>query len=145
MRTQVRSVASLSGLRIRRCHELWCGPRGSSDLVLLWLWHRPVATALIQPLAWELPYALKRKKKRERRRWRVVGAGRSWGLEDRCRCLHRSSKDREGGNRHTQSREFPVHLFDPLVSCRTLGEQGVLLLQQRGGVRVGTTGSSWSY
>ena len=23
MRTQVRSFASLSGLRIRRCHELW--------------------------------------------------------------------------------------------------------------------------
>ena len=24
MRLQVRSLASLSGLRIRRCHELWC-------------------------------------------------------------------------------------------------------------------------
>ena len=24
---------------------------------LLWLWHRPGAAALIQPLAWELPYA----------------------------------------------------------------------------------------
>ena len=24
MRTQVRSLASLSGLSIRRCHELWC-------------------------------------------------------------------------------------------------------------------------
>ena len=23
----------------------------------LWLWCRPVATALIRPLAWELPYA----------------------------------------------------------------------------------------
>ena len=38
-----------------------------SDLALLWLWHRPVVAALIQPLAWELPYAtgelLKRKKK----------------------------------------------------------------------------------
>ena len=28
-----------------------------SDLALLWLWHRPVATAPIRPLAWELPYA----------------------------------------------------------------------------------------
>ena len=27
------------------------------DLVLLWLWFRPVATALIRPLAWEPPYA----------------------------------------------------------------------------------------
>ena len=24
MRSQVRSLASLSGLRIQRCHELWC-------------------------------------------------------------------------------------------------------------------------
>ena len=39
----------------------------SSDLALLWLWYRPAATALIQPLARERPYAtgaaLKRKKK----------------------------------------------------------------------------------
>ena len=27
------------------------------DPELLWLWHRPVATALIRPLAWEHPYA----------------------------------------------------------------------------------------
>ena len=42
------------------------GHRHSSDPVLLWLWRRPAATALIQPLAWELPYvvgvALKKKK-----------------------------------------------------------------------------------
>ena len=41
------------------------GHRRGSDLVLLWL----VAAALIQPLAWELPYAagaaLKCKKKKE--------------------------------------------------------------------------------
>ena len=45
------------------------GRRRSSDLVLLWLWCRPVAVALIQPLAWEPPYALgaalKRKEKKE--------------------------------------------------------------------------------
>ena len=33
------------------------GHRCSSDLVLMWLWHRLSAAALIQPLAWELPYA----------------------------------------------------------------------------------------
>ena len=33
------------------------GPRCSSDLVLLWLWRRPAATALIRPQAWEPPYA----------------------------------------------------------------------------------------
>ena len=33
------------------------GCRCSSDSTLLWLWRRPVATAPIQPLAWEPPYA----------------------------------------------------------------------------------------
>ena len=28
------------------------------DLAWLWLWHRPAATAPIQPLAWEPPYAM---------------------------------------------------------------------------------------
>ena len=42
MRLQVQSLALLSGLRIQRCHELWC---------------RPVATAPVRPLAWEPPYA----------------------------------------------------------------------------------------
>ena len=30
----------------------------SLDLALLWLWHRPAATAPIRPLAWEPPYAV---------------------------------------------------------------------------------------
>ena len=36
-----------------------CGVRRrrSSDPVLLWLWRRPAATALIRPLAWEPPHA----------------------------------------------------------------------------------------
>ena len=42
------------------------GHRCSSDPELPWLWHRPEAIALIQPLAWEPPYAvgtaLKKKK-----------------------------------------------------------------------------------
>ena len=33
------------------------GHRCGSDLVLLWLCCRPAAVALIQPLAWEPPYA----------------------------------------------------------------------------------------
>ena len=33
------------------------GQRLGSDLVLLWLWYRLAAAALIQPLAWKLPYA----------------------------------------------------------------------------------------
>ena len=50
----VQSLASLSGSRIRHCHELW---------------RRLAAAALIGPLAWELPYAtdaaLKSKKKKK--------------------------------------------------------------------------------
>ena len=34
------------------------GLRCGSDPALLWLWHRPGATARIRPLAWEPPYAL---------------------------------------------------------------------------------------
>ena len=30
---------------------------GLDPVWLLWLWHRPVAAALIRPLAWEPPYA----------------------------------------------------------------------------------------
>ena len=44
------------------------GRRHGSDPTLLWLWCRPAAVALIQPLAWELPYAtgvaLKEKKRK---------------------------------------------------------------------------------
>ena len=55
MRMWVRSLALLSGLRIRRCGELWC---------------RPEATLSIRPLAWEPPYAvgaaLKRQKTKDK-------------------------------------------------------------------------------
>ena len=33
------------------------GCKHGLDLTLLWLWHSPVATALIRPLAWEPPCA----------------------------------------------------------------------------------------
>ena len=42
MRTQVQSLASLSGLRIQCCQELWCSL---------------AATAVVWPLAWKLPHA----------------------------------------------------------------------------------------
>ena len=52
------------------------GHRCGSDLMLLCLWHKPVAVAVapIRPLAWETPYAMgsalksqKRKKERSQR------------------------------------------------------------------------------
>ena len=58
MRMQVQSLATLSGLRILHCRELWC---------------RAEAVALIQPLAWEPPYAMcvalkSKRKKKERKK-----------------------------------------------------------------------------
>ena len=66
MRLRARSLASLSGLRIRRCSELWYRLQtwlGSQVAVavaevLLWLWRRPAAVASIGPLAWEPSYAV---------------------------------------------------------------------------------------
>ena len=50
------------------------GQRPGSDSTLPWLWHRPAAAALIQPLAWKLPYAVsvapkKWGKKKERKKY----------------------------------------------------------------------------
>ena len=71
MRMRVRSLASLSGLRIQCCCELWCVSKMWIGSHLLWLWCRLVATAPIRPLApWEPPYAmdlaLKRPKKKKK-------------------------------------------------------------------------------
>ena len=48
-----RSVGQGSGIAV----SCGVGPRDGSDPTLLWLWCGPEATALIGPLAWELPYA----------------------------------------------------------------------------------------
>ena len=56
MRTWVWSLASLSGLRIQHCRELWCRWKTQLWSEVLWLWCRPAAVAPIQPLAWEPPY-----------------------------------------------------------------------------------------
>ena len=48
----------------------------SSDLALLCLWRRPVATAVIGPQAWELPYAvgaaLKETKRLKKKKKKIV-------------------------------------------------------------------------
>ena len=41
------------------------------DLASLWLWYRPVATALIQPLDWKPPYAVDADLKRQKKRYFV--------------------------------------------------------------------------
>ena len=57
MRTQVQTLASLSGLRIWHCHELWCRSKMRLGSLVLWLWRGLAAAAPIGPLAWEPPYA----------------------------------------------------------------------------------------
>ena len=44
------------------------GHRRGSDAMLLWLWCRPVATAPIQLLAWEPPYAMGEALRRQKRK-----------------------------------------------------------------------------
>ena len=66
-RRQLQSMASLSGLRIWHCPEVWCRLPWGLDPTSLWPWSRLASVALIWPLAWELPYttaaAIKRKTK----------------------------------------------------------------------------------
>ena len=57
------------------------------DPALLWLWGRPAAVALIQPLAWEFPYAMgtalkRQKKKKKKSKLCVLLAVNFLSLED---------------------------------------------------------------
>ena len=61
------------------------GQRCSSDLALLCLWLWLASAALIQPLAWELPYAervaLKIGEKKKKERKKISGLQKqAWGL-----------------------------------------------------------------
>ena len=70
IRLGVRSLASLSGLKIWCCRELCCRSQTQLGSGLLWLWCRPAAVAPIGPLAWKPPRAvgaaLKSKKNKSR-------------------------------------------------------------------------------
>ena len=69
MRLQVQYLTLLSGLRIQRCHDLWCRSQTLLRFYVV-VWHRLAATAPIQPLAWKPPlcrgYGPKKKKKKNR-------------------------------------------------------------------------------
>ena len=66
------------------------------DLTLLWLWYRPVATALIQPVAWELPHttsaALKRQKKKNIVVSRIRVAAQNSKVPNTCSVFSEKSK-----------------------------------------------------
>ena len=70
----VQSLALLSGLRSGVAVSCGVGRRHGSDLVWMWLGYRLAAIALIQSLAWELPYATdtapktQKKKKKEKKK-----------------------------------------------------------------------------
>ena len=64
MRKRVWSLTLLSGLG--RCSIVH---KCSSDLALMWLWHRLAATALIQPLAWKIPYVMGAAVKKKKKKW----------------------------------------------------------------------------
>ena len=59
------------------------GRRHGSDLALLCLWRRPMATDPIGPLAWEPPYAagaaLKRQRKEKMSDWAAIIWSLDWG------------------------------------------------------------------
>ena len=63
------------------------GLRGGWDPVLLWLWHRPVATVPIRPLAWEHPFAggaaLKKQKRKKEKKQKLC----SFPLPGHLLCL----------------------------------------------------------
>ena len=53
-----QKLAQYCKLTIILKKECSVGCRHDSDPMLLWLQHRPAATALIRPLAWDPPYAV---------------------------------------------------------------------------------------
>ena len=57
------------------------GCRYSLDPVLLWLWSRLASTALIQPLAWELPYAVGAALKKDKKKKKELIEGKQSELE----------------------------------------------------------------
>ena len=83
----VGSIPGLAQWVEGSCVAVSCGVgrRRGSHLALLWLWHRPVAIALIQALTWEPPYAVgaalkiqkkeRKKEKKKERKEKMQAAG----------------------------------------------------------------------
>ena len=63
------------------------GDRRVLDLALLWLWHRLAAVTLVQPLAWEPPYAAGVTLKGHNKKKRIENLS-SLNLPKKCKCLH---------------------------------------------------------
>ena len=65
----------------KSCIIVSCGAahRLGLDPVLLWLWRTPAPAAPIQPLAWELPYSLPKKKGERERKLRIEAGTELYG------------------------------------------------------------------
>ena len=67
------------------------GRRHGLDLVLLWLWRKPAATAPIQPLAWEPLYAVgvapKSKKQTNKKLNHLTNSSQTFRTQFRCHLL----------------------------------------------------------
>ena len=70
------------------------GCRYSLDLALLWLWHRPLATALIKPLAWEPPYAAGVALKKTKRQQQQKKPSFFWSFSRAAPAAHGDSQAR---------------------------------------------------
>ena len=109
MRMRVRSLALLSGLRIRHYRELGCRLQMGLRSVWLWLWCRPAAAAPIRTLAWEplcaAGAALKRHTGKEYELHSISGRGGGvesssppgQGVRGGAACVHMSAHSRPGG------------------------------------------------
>ena len=99
---QVRSLASLSGLRMRRCHELWCRlpTQLRSSIAVAVAQVGGYSSASIRSLAWEPPYATGAAVEKTKRRKKE---GRKEGKE----------KERKGGLEKKHMTSFPFFLLWP--------------------------------
>ena len=70
MKTQVRSLASLSGLRSRRCHELWCRSqmRLRSGIVVAVMWAGGYSSDLTHSLGTSICHGCGPKKKKKKKK-----------------------------------------------------------------------------
>ena len=131
MRMWVPSLASLSGLRIHRCHERW---------------YKSATAGPIQPLAWELPYAtgMALKNKKQRRspiRCHVGFQGMHLGTKDAVRFSRwYGEARREEGRQGRGASPLPVRDPDkwrPSLRCRGTSLPGSRQTRSHPGTRVG--------
>ena len=98
------------------------------DPTLLWVWHRPAATAPIQHLAWDLPGAvgatLKRQKRKKERK------GRKDGRRKRKKRKEGRKKERKKGRKKDRKKEKGRKKERKTQSCKvSYVQQGTESLQ----------------